>query len=53
MNTVNFNKLEDKKADDSVDSFEEEIKRIDKDFEDKVLEKDLMVDKRGGNLDDS
>ena len=50
---MNFNKAEDKSADDSVDSFEEEVKRIDKDFADKVLEKELMVDRRGNNLDDS
>lgn len=50
---MNFNKVEDRSADDSVDSFEEEIRRIDRDFKDKVLEKELMVDKRGGNLNDS
>lgn len=36
-----------------MDSFEEEIRRVDKDFSDKVLEKELMVDKRGGNQNDS
>ena len=50
---MNFNKAEDRRADDSVDSFDEEIRRVDKDFADKVLEKELMVDKRGGNLNDS
>ena len=50
---MNFNKAEDRRADDSMDSFDEEIRRVDKDFADKVLEKELMVDKRGGNLNDS
>ena len=50
---MNFNKLEDRSADDSVDSFEEEIRRVNKDFEEKVLDKELMVDKRGGNQNDS
>lgn len=50
---MNFNKLEDRSADDSVDSFEEEIRRVNKDFAEKVLDKELMVDKRGGNQNDS
>ena len=53
MNTLNLNKASDKNAEDSVDSFEDEIKRVDKDFEDKVLDKELMVDKRGVGNDDS
>ena len=39
--------------DDSIDSFDVELARVDKDFDEKILDKDLMVDKRNNNLEDS
>ena len=35
---------------ESTDSFIDEVKRVDKDFADKILEKDLMLEKRGGDI---